>query len=49
VAAVVILSGKFGIIGLIYANCLNMGIRAIMSLKISLGDSGLLKIVVSTL
>ena len=32
----VVLSGKFGIIGLIYANCVNMGVRAVMSLKIAL-------------
>ena len=30
------LSGRFGIIGLIYANCVNMGVRAVMSLKIAL-------------
>ena len=31
-------SSYFGIIGLIYANCVNMGIRAIWSLSISLND-----------
>ena len=36
IGAVVILSGTYGIIGLTYANCLNMGVRSIMSLKFSL-------------
>ena len=36
ITAVVVLSAQFGIVGLIYANCLNMGVRAIWSLKISL-------------
>ena len=36
IIAVVVLSGKFGIVGLIYANCVNMIIRAGFSLKISL-------------
>uniref|UniRef100_A0A7S3MY64 Protein RFT1 homolog n=1 Tax=Strombidium inclinatum TaxID=197538 RepID=A0A7S3MY64_9SPIT len=35
VTAVVTLSGKFGIIGLVYANCVNMGVRGVMSLVIS--------------
>ena len=36
IGAVVVLSGTYGIIGLTYANCLNMGVRSIMSLKFSL-------------
>jgi len=36
VGAVVVFSGTYGIIGLTYANCLNMGIRSIMSLKFSI-------------
>jgi len=36
ITAVVVLSGKFGIVGLIYANCVNMVVRAGFSLKISL-------------
>ena len=39
IGAVVLLSGKFGIIGLIYANCVNMGVRATLSLKISLDST----------
>lgn len=36
IGAVVVLSGTFGIVGLIYANCLNMAVRSVMSLKFSL-------------
>jgi hypothetical protein len=39
IIAVILLSAKFGIIGLIYANCVNMAIRAVMSLQISLNNS----------
>jgi len=31
-------SSYFGIIGLVYANCINMGVRAVWSLSISLSD-----------
>lgn len=39
ITSVIIFSGKYGIIGLIYANCINMSIRAVFSLKISLDGS----------
>jgi hypothetical protein len=38
VISVIVFSKYFGIVGLIYANCVNMGIRAIFSLKISLDE-----------
>jgi hypothetical protein len=38
ITATVVLSTHFGIVGLIYANCVNMVIRAIWSLKISLDN-----------
>ena len=41
IGAVVVLSGAYGIIGLTYANCLNMGVRSIMSLKFSLDQYNL--------
>ena len=41
VGAVVILSGAFGIVGLIYANCINMAVRSVMSLKFSLDQYNL--------
>ena len=46
IASVVVLSSKFGIIGLIYANCVNMAIRAIYSLFVSLDgrNIGILKL-----
>ena len=36
IALVIAFSSKFGIVGLVIANCVNMLIRAVMSLKISL-------------
>jgi len=36
------LSNYFGIIGLVFANCLNMSIRACFSLHISLGDKSVI-------
>jgi len=38
IGSVIVFSKYFGIVGLIYANCLNMGVRAIFSLKISLDE-----------
>ena len=32
----VFLSNKFGVIGLVYANCINMAVRGFCSLKISI-------------
>ena len=36
IAAVIVLSNQFGIVGLVFANCLNMSIRALCSLSITL-------------
>ena len=36
VMAVLFFSNKFGVIGLVYANCINMAIRGFCSLKISI-------------
>ena len=36
VLAVVFLSNEFGVIGLVYANCINMAVRGFCSLKISI-------------
>ena len=36
ITAVLLCSSQFGIVGLIYANCLNMGVRASMSLYLSI-------------
>ena len=36
VMAVLFFSNKFGVIGLVYANCINMAVRGFCSLKISI-------------
>ena len=40
IAAVAILFQYYGIVGLIWANVINMGIRGLLSLKISLNSLG---------
>lgn len=35
VVSVVAFSARFGMVGLVYANCINFGVRGVMSLRIS--------------